>query len=90
MKTRNGTNIRVNQGDGRKELEHFQKYCSHSEPGGTLVFLGFGVVSAQSQGHLDLLLYRILAKTQKSSPRMATEFLQTLYDWLWVVKGVSR
>src|SRR5882724_5768774 len=34
-------------------LEHFQKYCSHTEGwGGKAVFLGFGFVSAQSQGFL--------------------------------------
>src|SRR6476469_8995460 len=51
-------------------LEHFQKCCSHS---GQLckaaVFLGFGFVSAQSQGFANLLLRQSLAKPQKSSLR---------------------
>jgi hypothetical protein len=42
------------------------------------VFLSFGIVSAQSQGSLNLLLRQSLAKTQKSSLRMATVFLYTL------------
>ena len=34
------------------QLEHFQKYCSHAgREEGEAVFLGFGFVSAQSQGH---------------------------------------
>jgi hypothetical protein len=39
------------------------------------VFLGFGFVSAQSQGYSNLLLRPSLAKTQKSSLRTATVFL---------------
>jgi hypothetical protein len=42
------------------------------------VFLGFGFVSAQSQAAVGMLLRQSLAKTQKSSLRMATVFLQTL------------
>jgi len=42
------------------------------------VFLGFGVVSAQSQVAADMLLRQSLAKTQKSSLRMAAVFLETL------------
>jgi len=60
--------------------EHFQKYCSHPavmEQG--TVFLSFGFVSAQSQGFANLLLRQSLAKTQKSSLRMAALFLQTLH-----------
>jgi hypothetical protein len=36
------------------------------------------VVSAQSQGFLNLLLHRSLAKNQKSSLHTATSFLSTL------------
>jgi hypothetical protein len=51
-------------------LERFKKYCSHSAQGiERAVFLVFGVVSAQSQGLLNLLLRRSLAKNQKSSLR---------------------
>jgi hypothetical protein len=60
-------------------LERFKKYCSHS--GGQAeeaVFLGFGFVSAQSQAAAGMLLRQSLAKTQKSSLRMATLFLKTL------------
>ena len=47
-------------------LEHFQKYCSHLEgKKNETVFLGFGFVSARSQGFLNLLLHRSLAKTPK-------------------------
>ena len=72
-------------------LEHFQKYCSHAdEERRGAVFLGFGFVSApafakgyggasNSQVTADMLLRQSLAKTQKSSLRMATVFLQTLY-----------
>jgi hypothetical protein len=42
------------------------------------VFLGFGFVSAQSQAAVGMLLRQSLAKTQKSSLRLATLFLKTL------------
>jgi hypothetical protein len=45
---------------------------------GRAVFLIFGFVSAQSQGFLNLLLHRSLAKNQKSSLHTATSFLSTL------------
>jgi hypothetical protein len=49
-------------------LERFQKNCSHAiRKNKKAVFLGFGFVSAQSQGFANLLLRRSLAKTQKSS-----------------------
>src|SRR5581483_4874524 len=38
---------------------------------------------------LNLLLRQSLAKTQKSSPRMATEFLQTLLECCQVARGVE-
>ena len=42
-----------------KSLEHFQKCYSHSEEAPeAAVFLGFGFVSAQSQGFSNLLLRR--------------------------------
>jgi hypothetical protein len=41
-------------------------------------FLGFGFVSAQLQAAAGMLLRRSLAKTQKSSLRPATLFLETL------------
>jgi len=44
------------------------------------VFLGFGVVSAQSQVIQDMLLRRSLAKTQKSALRTATLFFKPLYS----------
>jgi hypothetical protein len=40
--------------------------------------LGFGFVSAQSQAAAGMLLRQSLAKTQKSSLRVATVFFQTL------------
>ena len=40
--------------------------------------MSFGIVSAQSQGSLNLLLRQSLAQTQKSSLRTATVFLYTL------------
>jgi hypothetical protein len=43
-------------------LEHYQKYCGHTEA----VLLGFGFVSAQSQGSLNLL--RSPKPRQKSEP----------------------
>ena len=56
-----------------RELEHFQKYCSHLEgKENDAVFLGFGVVSAQSQGSLNLLLRRSLAKVRAG---LATKIL---------------
>jgi hypothetical protein len=57
-------------------LERFKKYCSHvvGEKRGA-VFLSFGIVSAQSKAHVGMLLRQSLAKTQKSSLRMATVFL---------------
>jgi hypothetical protein len=61
----------------RGRLEHFQKNCSHAVgKGNEAVFLGFDFVSAQLQGFSNLR--QSLAKTQKSSLRMATVFLQTL------------
>jgi hypothetical protein len=56
-------------------LEHFQKNCSHAA--GELkraAFLGFGFVSAQSQGFTNLLHHQNLAKTQKSSLRIGYIF----------------
>jgi hypothetical protein len=56
-------------------LEHFQKNCSHAVgENGKAVFLGFGFVSAQSQGLANLLLRRSLAKTQKSPLRIGYSF----------------
>ena len=52
-------------------LEHFQKYYNHSEELiEKAVFLGFGFVSAQSQGFSNLPLRQSLAKAQKSSLRI--------------------
>jgi hypothetical protein len=60
-------------------LEHFQKNCSHAVGGGEeAVFWGSGFVSAQLQGFSNLRLRQSLARTPKSSLRMATVFLQTL------------
>jgi hypothetical protein len=42
------------------------------------VFFGFGFVSAQAQGTAAMRLRQSLAKTKKSSLRMATLFLKTL------------
>jgi hypothetical protein len=57
-------------------LERLKKYCSHAvEWNGEAVFLSFDIVSAQSQAAAGMLLRRSLAKTQKSSLRMATVFL---------------
>ncbi|HEV2691957.1 MAG TPA: hypothetical protein VG347_03600 [Verrucomicrobiae bacterium] len=62
-----------------RSLEHFQKSYRRSVMTGVMaVFLGFGFVSAQSQGCSNLLLRQSLAKTQKSSLRTAITFLQTL------------
>jgi hypothetical protein len=57
-------------------LERLKKNCSQAvgEKRGA-VFLSFGIVSAQSQAHAGMLLRQSLAKTQKSSLRMATVFL---------------
>jgi len=47
-------------------LERFKKYCSHSgKAGREAVFLGFGVVSAQSQGFSNMLLRQSLANNPK-------------------------
>jgi hypothetical protein len=60
-------------------LERFKKYRSHSaERDKGAVLLDFGFVSAQLQAAKGMLLRQILAKTQKSSLRMATLFLKTL------------
>jgi hypothetical protein len=56
-------------------LERFKKHHSHSV---RAVFFGFGFVSAQSQAAAGMLFRQSLAKTQKSSLRMATLFLKTL------------
>jgi hypothetical protein len=56
-------------------LERFKKYHSRSE---RAVFLDFGVVSAQLQAAVGMLLRQSLAKIQKSSLRTATLFLKTL------------
>jgi len=50
--------VPVMQGGGMKmNLEHYQKYCSHTEGwGGEAVFLGFGFVLAQSQAAAGMLL----------------------------------
>jgi hypothetical protein len=58
-----------------QRLERFKKY--YSRPEGA-VFLSFGVVSAQLQAAAGMRLRRSLAKTQKSSLRTATLFLETL------------
>ena len=42
------------------------------------VFLGFGVVSAQAQAAAGMRLRQSLAKTQKSSLKTASLFLETL------------
>ena len=42
------------------------------------VFLGFGFVSAQAQAAAGMRLRQSLAKTQKSSFKTATLFLETL------------
>jgi hypothetical protein len=61
------------------KLEHFHKYYSHSVgKNKEAVFLGFRFVSAQSQATVGMLLRQSLAKTQKSSLRLATVFLQKL------------
>jgi hypothetical protein len=63
----------------RLAIEHFQKNCSHAiGKSEGAIFLSFGFVSAQLQGFSNLRLRQSLAKTQKSSLRMATVFLQTL------------
>jgi len=56
-------------------LERFKKYYSRSA---RAVFLDFGIVSAQLQAAAGMLLRQSLAKTQKSSLRTATLFLETL------------
>jgi hypothetical protein len=62
-------------------LERFKNYCSHSASWTEgAFFLGFGLVLAQSQAAAGMLLRQSLAKTQKSSLRMATVFLKTLYQ----------
>ena len=59
--------------------ERFKKYCSHSaEWNKGAVFLSFSFVSAQLQAATGMLLRQSLAKTQKSSLRMATLFLEPL------------
>jgi hypothetical protein len=59
--------------------ERFKKYCSHSaEWNKGAVFLSFSFVSAQLQTATGMLLRQSLAKTQKSSLRMATLFLKAL------------
>jgi hypothetical protein len=71
------------------QLEHFRKNCSHADgEREEAVFSSFGFVSAPAfakatarqavTGFSNLLLRQSLAKTQKSSLRMATVFLQTL------------
>jgi hypothetical protein len=59
-------------------LERFKKYCSHTARRGEAVFLGFGVVSAQSQGFQTCSFAEASPKRQKSSLRTATLFLETL------------
>ena len=56
-------------------LERFKKYHSRSV---RAVFLNFGLVSAQLQAAAGMLLRQSLAKTQKSSLRTATLFLEAL------------
>ncbi|MDE3099752.1 MAG: hypothetical protein KGJ88_09785 [Verrucomicrobiota bacterium] len=69
------------------DLERFKKYCSHSgRKGWEGVFLGFGVVSAQSQGFQTCSLAEALPKHQKSPLRTATLFFKTL----WRGKAVSQ
>jgi hypothetical protein len=49
-------------------LEHFQKTVSHADgKAEAAVFFGFGVVFAQSQAALGMLLRSSLAKTKKPS-----------------------
>jgi hypothetical protein len=60
-------------------LERFKKYCSHSEKKEwEAVFLGFGVVSAQSQGFQTCSFAEASPKHQKSSLRTATLFFKAL------------
>jgi len=60
-------------------LEHYHKYCSHSvgrDPKRS--FWVFASFRLSHRAATNLLLRQSLAKTQKSSLRMATVFLQTL------------
>jgi hypothetical protein len=60
-------------------LERFKKYRGHSaERNKGAVFLDFSFVSAQLQATAGMGLRQSLAKTQKSSLRMATLFLKAL------------
>ena len=56
-------------------LERFKKYYSRSV---RAVFLSFGFVSAQLQATAGMRFRQSLARTQKSSLRTATLFLETL------------
>jgi len=60
-------------------LEHFQKYCSHAvRKNGKIGLFGFWLRFGSVTGRRGMLLRQSLAKTQKSSLRVATVFLQTL------------
>jgi hypothetical protein len=70
-------------------LERFKKYYSRSV---RAVFLGFGFVSAQLQAAKGTRLRQSLAKTQKSSLRTATLFLEALWcfhGWFSATAGES-
>jgi hypothetical protein len=71
--------------------EHFHKYCSHSVGAKErAVFLSFGFVLPQLQGCSNLRLRQSLAKTLKSSLRMATVFLQTLKSLKFALTNFTR
>jgi hypothetical protein len=67
-------------------LERLKKYFSHlGEWKRGAVFFGFGFVSAQSQGFLNLLLRRSLAKTQKIlAPNGYSIFSNALAPFSWI------
>jgi hypothetical protein len=66
------------QKESADKLEHFKKFCGHLPKRERAVFLSSGFVSALSQVTSDMLRRQSLARTQKSSPQMATEFFKML------------
>jgi hypothetical protein len=57
------------------KLERLKKFCGQLAKEREAVFLGSGFVLTRSQVIADMLPWQSLARTQKSPPQTATEFL---------------